>query len=1491
MGWVSAIGRQIAKEAGQVAAGEGPVAAAVKSNAGPATLGGGIGALLPADSTEERLANIAALAGGAVTARTMLKAPKALTPAEQYRAGPGVEAKQIFAGEQSRTAPLPKLERAKALEAAGAEPRAIWQETGWLRGEEGAWKYEIDDSKAAMIVDPPKVAWEFDLADMFDHPELFDAYPELKQAQIMFKDMGPVVRDQTGEIVQGATGAYDAFFRTVIINNRLTREEAAEAAIHEIQHGVQDIEGFARGGEPTAGKEYMDTPEIERAMVRLGDLKLKHDRATDPLQKQMILAQMNTLKGKIQEQAEIEYYRRLPGEVEARLSERRRKMEADQRAGIFPKEQYDVAPSEDMGGGRTSMQLIGPKAKSANQEILGRAKAMAKETVKAPGLFGKRSKRYTRQQIWDETAKMGQPWYQDADGNWISEIEDGVIVVRDGKGKMSEVIEFPSIYAEYPAIGRMTTDTRSRVKVQEEGGADDGAGIKGSFSQTPFMIGVNIRIADRTSTREYTVTHEVQHAVDSIEGREMGRKKPYYLRDTERRAFNTMYRRLMTMEERIARPPWETEDEAVRWWGAWRDMEAAPAKFTPPGTPDPGPTIVPAEKTMPQARPDENVPEAAGNRDLGMEGEIVRGTDYGDGKRADMKIHAPITALLGRTFLSVRELVRAATKNEQLAEIVGTATSRTRAEENKAVKAAESALSDRLMDMDAPLEAQPAAVRAFFEQMIEEQQARPDLVEGGYDYTQPGYFDGLRLNELIRELAFAQSAEAGIRDPMVDMIQRMRAAGIVGGKYVPGGRSAAEDGPPQIQSIVIFDERAPALLTDQSGNLMSRRGGPLMDEFGTPPKADPFYSALGRFVESNTTKKAPASQWKGMIANAPGIKAEEVEWTGVNEWLDAQEGPVAREDLAAFLAGNGVQVEEVVRGGGSSVSDKAQRQMLPLIERRDELQSEIEREFYTGVGPDSMDDETRNAMFALEREVDDLTSQIDNLQRTIDLGLDDAMNDTKWSSYTLPGGENYREMLLTLPEVKRPITFEEYWEQTHVNDLASASPGAIAIAREAYEKTGQNLINPANYRSSHWSEPNVLAHVRFKERTGPNGERVLALEEIQSDWHQAGREQGYASAEAKAAVDKATADGISARTEMIAALMDPNVVEKINARGTSSEKEMLAMVQRGMHVTDQHLRTMLMNFFRDPSLPDGVGARMNAAIKAYEASDAAYRAAQRAMQSAIPNAPFKNNAWAELVLKRMIRWAAENGFDSVAWIPGNVQNGRIVDAADNRGDFYDKIIPNIANKLGKKYGAKTTKISVDTERQTSLSADRSESITQMGSAEMWSLPITPELRAAAVEQGFPMFSKRGGPLMEGADDTLNLTEADKIAQLSPDQLGSKYRPVTGAIGEAALWAGFGAGVAGAAGIALGWDGIQRTNPEKPPEDMTPEEFARWKAQEAAAMQAERAAAREQRDPAPSGYNPFPMTEEAEANMAQTDEMLAIKERRRLGLPEPQEGNP
>jgi hypothetical protein len=47
------------------------------------------------------------------------------------------------------------------------------------------------------------------------------------------------------------------------------------------------------------------------------------------------------------------------------------------------------------------------------------------------------------------------------------------------------------------------------------------------------------------------------------------------------------------------------------------------------------------------------------------------------------------------------------------------------------------------------------------------------------------------------------------------------------------------------------------------------------------------------------------------------------------------------------------------------------------------------------------------------------------------------------------------------------------------------------------------------FTSTHWDEKNVLAHIRVNDRVDADGKKMLLIEEVQSDWHQAGRDKGY----------------------------------------------------------------------------------------------------------------------------------------------------------------------------------------------------------------------------------------------------------------------------------------------------------------------------------------------------------------------------------------------
>jgi len=110
---------------------------------------------------------------------------------------------------------------------------------------------------------------------------------------------------------------------------------------------------------------------------------------------------------------------------------------------------------------------------------------------------------------------------------------------------------------------------------------------------------------------------------------------------------------------------------------------------------------------------------------------------------------------------------------------------------------------------------------------------------------------------------------------------------------------------------------------------------------------------------------------------------------------------------------------------------------------------------------------------------------------------------TKFSKYTIPGGQNYRELLLMLPNKTLPSGWQVK-KQAHGYIVVDEG----GIARSFIEDTPQNAINnlqsqftpDTQYKSPHWDEPNILAHIRFNERTDSEGSRVLFIEEMQSDF-------------------------------------------------------------------------------------------------------------------------------------------------------------------------------------------------------------------------------------------------------------------------------------------------------------------------------------------------------------------------------------------------------
>ena len=269
----------------------------------------------------------------------------------------------IFAGPMARTANRKMLQRAEELAAQNAPREQIWNETGWFKGPDQKWRFEIDDSEAfvkggditasesAKRWGPQFVGRLPDKAVMA-HDKLMDAYPEISSVEF---------QGHSGSGGQFRSGLLEGEIVSVGDNYRGPRKTGV--ALHEAQHKVQDLENFGRGGnrdmfaaDGAQSKAYDhawvvanrikslgETPEqaamyLANAPDGIGDAVKLKDLATRYSQEELwALAQKYKPENR---------YRSLAGEVEARAVESRMALTPEQRRARAPWLDYDV-PEQD----------------------------------------------------------------------------------------------------------------------------------------------------------------------------------------------------------------------------------------------------------------------------------------------------------------------------------------------------------------------------------------------------------------------------------------------------------------------------------------------------------------------------------------------------------------------------------------------------------------------------------------------------------------------------------------------------------------------------------------------------------------------------------------------------------------------------------------------------------------------------------------------------------------------------------------------------------------------------------------------------------------------------------------------------------------------------------------------------------------------------------------------------------------------------------------
>jgi hypothetical protein len=204
------------------------------------------------------------------------------------------------------------------MDAAGEHAGNIWKQTGWSRSPvDGMWRWEVPDIGSKLKVDPgqhwtsmftddgkaytpgPQTTRIRKLSDVFDHPDAYNAYPNLKDIEVK---LDPTLPDRVrGQVQQGKMIALNP------VNVDNTAGAIRSTLLHEMQHVVQNTEGFARGGD-VGVKDWLQGVSEQR----LSDVRKQLGQGS-PEYVSALADHDAILKSD-----EFELYKRLAGEVEAR---------------------------------------------------------------------------------------------------------------------------------------------------------------------------------------------------------------------------------------------------------------------------------------------------------------------------------------------------------------------------------------------------------------------------------------------------------------------------------------------------------------------------------------------------------------------------------------------------------------------------------------------------------------------------------------------------------------------------------------------------------------------------------------------------------------------------------------------------------------------------------------------------------------------------------------------------------------------------------------------------------------------------------------------------------------------------------------------------------------------------------------------------------------------------------------------------------------------
>jgi hypothetical protein len=580
-----------------------------------------------------------------------------------------------------------------------------------------------------------------------------------------------------------------------------------------------------------------------------------------------------------------------------------------------------------------------------------------------------------------------------------------------------------------------------------------------------------------------------------------------------------------------------------------------------------------------------------------------------------------------------------------------------------------------------------------------------------------------------------------------------------GADYIAGAPARVAD---RARSVTLGSGIDPtAALDDLIVRGMGDNGGPAMQvEAPASPVRDiddlGFYSQALEAAQNLPQAKGTGQQIEKMLINA-GVKPDEIAFTpGLRGLLDQPQ--VTQDEVVGLLEGNRIRPQETVLQGGS-VFDESQLRfgdpevMEPdydydISGRVDDLMYMFDPDDIRSALIDSGFDEEYASTLAFKSDnanyPDETTSWADRLTRTEQSEIESAFADQAkaeyyeeprfvWrdpdTDYEIRGNDNFGYEVYNSsgdPVRGEAWSFEE--ARVLAND-AAYDAGDIGVGRSGearFDEEGWVEAGGTNYRENllqipkfegmtkefvkegHFEQPNIAVHSRTKDRNSESGVNdVLYVEELQSDWGQTGRKVGF--------------EGSMSEEEFYRLSRQMDEYRPLMRRYTNEIKDYLRNhFGEGVEYTYNDIRDLRRK-------DDKLETMYQNKTSAEEMYNKAYRQLDRDQPQ---KGPLVGNSekFAEAGIKRLLIQAANEGKGYVSFSSGELQ----ADRWNNPGleVYYDKIIPNVAKKVVKRF---------DKDAFTG-----SKYIEDLG--DRFTIEITPKMREA-IKKGVPLFSAGGAGLL------------------------------------------------------------------------------------------------------------------------------------------------